>query len=108
MVSPDVADDLDVRQAAALTRRSTETVRRWIWSGELRAHRQGHRLMITRPDLDAWLASRERPVPMSLRRWVEELEAIPPSQPAARRGSAADLVLQDRRARSGEATDSRR
>jgi excisionase family DNA binding protein len=43
---------LTVRQAANVARRTTETVRRWIWDGKLPARKLGNQLFIRREDLD--------------------------------------------------------
>ena len=47
-----ITDDLmTVRQAARASRRTTETVRRWIWEGKLPAQKLGNQLFIRRADL---------------------------------------------------------
>jgi excisionase family DNA binding protein len=98
-VRPDI-DEVDVAAAAAIAGRSTETVRRWVWSGRLRAHKRGNKLLIARADLARLLDSSGSFGGLSLREW---LAAIQESglKDGARRESAADLVLADRRARSG-------
>jgi excisionase family DNA binding protein len=84
---------LDIRQAAADTGRSAETVRRWIWSGKLAATKRGNRLLIDRTELERFLPDRPDTSPPGLAGWAAELE-----QAAVGGRSAADLVL-ERRAR---------
>ena len=93
------ADELDVIAAASVAGRSAETVRRWVWSGRLRAHKRGNKLLIDRSDLERLIKSSGKS--LTLAEWLEPLE-----QSALKSGataqSAADLVLTDRRARSEE------
>ncbi len=42
---------LDVKEAAELTGRTRETVRRWVWSGRLPAQRSGRKLVVSRADV---------------------------------------------------------
>jgi excisionase family DNA binding protein len=49
---------LSVREAARLSKRNEETVRRWIWSGKLRAQKLGGQYFIDRAVLDAVLGRR--------------------------------------------------
>jgi len=42
---------ITVREAARVCRRTTETVRRWIWEGKLPAQKLGNQLFIKRGDL---------------------------------------------------------
>jgi excisionase family DNA binding protein len=98
---PRPEDPLDVRRAAALVGRHPETVRRWVWSGRLPAERRGNRLLVARADVEALAASETRPV-ATLAMWAAEARAFQASTAAAGvGGSAADLVLEDRRLRSG-------
>lgn len=46
---------LTVRDAATVSGRNPETVRRWIWQGKLPAKKLGNQLFIDRKDLDALL-----------------------------------------------------
>lgn len=94
-----------MRRAAALVGRHPETVRRWVWSGRLPAQRRGNRLLVARADVEA-LAASEGGAATSLAAWAESartFQAATASSGSA--GSAADLVLEDRRLRSGVADD---
>jgi excisionase family DNA binding protein len=44
---------LTVREVARRCHRTEETVRRWIWSGKLRARKLGNQLFVSREDIDA-------------------------------------------------------
>jgi excisionase family DNA binding protein len=106
MPRPD-GDHVDVAAAAAIAGRSAETVRRWVWSGRLRAHKRGNKLLIARAELARLLDSSGISGGMSLGDWIAALEKSGLKHDA-RRESAADLVLADRRARSeGRSTDAR-
>lgn len=97
---PDVQEDLiDVRRAALLVGRHPETVRRWVWSGRLAARRQGNRLLVARGDVEA-LAGAGRAA-SSLAEWAARAQAGRPGRAERRARSAAGLVLEDRRQRSG-------
>lgn len=88
--------------AAAIVGRSAETVRRWVWSGRLRAHKRGNKLLISRADLERllrWDGGASRP---TLAEWLEEVQQSG-LKAAATATSAADLVVADRKARSEEA-----
>lgn len=89
---------LDVHRVAAETHRSAETVRRWIWSGRLRAHKEGRKLVIARVDLDAMAGVRANPIDLAT--WIREWDAMRAGKPIGRAQTAADLVLEDRRRRS--------
>lgn len=93
------ADELDVAAAAALAGRSAETVRRWVWSGQLRAHKRGNKLFIARSDLDRLLGSRGIAGAMSLADWVAAIERSGLKK-GPRGATAADLVFDERRLRS--------
>ena len=96
-----------MREAAALASRSEETVRRWIWSGRLRAVKRGTRYLIDARHLEEVIvelepgsAHPERPA-MTMQEWLDAVDewkaglpAYPPSGP-----SASDLIIEDRRAR---------
>jgi len=90
---------LDVIAAAAVAGRSAETVRRWVWSGRLKAHKRGNKLLIERSDLDRLLKSSTRQNPLTLAQWLDSVKRSG-LKSRARAESAADLVLADRRARS--------
>lgn len=91
---------LDVSEAARVAHRSPETVRRWVWSGKLAASRHGRRLMIARADLAHLITPPGTGMALSLAEWADTARAAltKPEQPSL--GSAADLVLADRRRRS--------
>lgn len=93
------SDDVDVMEAAALAGRSAETIRRWVWSGRLRAHKRGKRLLIARRELEQLLSSSGLGRTVRLDEWLKELERSGLKR-GARESSAADLVLEDRRSRS--------
>jgi excisionase family DNA binding protein len=101
------ADELDVAAAAAVAGRSAETVRRWVWSGRLRAHRRGNKLLIARTDLDRLLGSSGIAGAISLAEWVAAVESSGLKK-GPRGATAADLVLEERRHRSlGRGADAR-
>jgi len=93
-------DEVDIRTAAALTGRSAETVRRWVWAGRLRARKRGKRLFVLRGDLEA-LASTAAANPLSLSEWRAMASRVLKRSSTGR--SASELVLADRRERSGDA-----
>ncbi len=98
-MKPRSKDELDVNAAARLAGRTTETIRRWVWSGRLTARKRGNRLVIDRRDVEALAGDREPP--LSLSEWAKLAEAVLLS----RRGpyqSAADLVIEERRRRLDE------
>lgn len=88
MMVVDGVEVLAVREAAEYAGRTAETVRRWIWSGRLRARRQGNRLLVARRDLDVLLQA-PAGSPLTLREWAAQL-------PRGEGSSAAELVLADR------------
>jgi len=91
---------LDVRRAAVLAERHPETVRRWVWSGRLRARRQGNRLLVARRDVEALAAESAQRV-LSLAAWADRARAaLEQSTLGGPARSAADLVTEDRRQRS--------
>ena len=92
MAEPDL---VDIRQAAADTGRSPETVRRWVWSGKLNATKRGNRLLIDRAELERFFRERREEAPVGLAAWAAERDEAA-RQEAAVRGSAADLVLEHR------------
>jgi len=54
----DQDDLMTVRDVARVCNRSEETVRRWIWSGKLRARKLGNQMFVARKDLEAMRAPR--------------------------------------------------
>jgi hypothetical protein len=103
MVVIDGVDMVDVREAAALVHRTPETVRRWIWSGQLGATKRSNRLLIERRALLQFAGLAGLDAPYSLMDWADEVAATHPR--GQRRATARDLVLDDRAARD---TDARR
>jgi excisionase family DNA binding protein len=95
------SEEIDVIGAAAIAGRSAETVRRWVWSGRLRAYKRGNKLVISRADLERLLRSGGVTRP-TLTEWLKEVRRSG-LKAAASATSAADLVLLERRARSEEA-----
>ena len=93
-----VSEEIDVRSAARFAGRSAETIRRWVWSGRLPARKQGNRLLVQRRDLEAVLGQQGGVHP-SLAVWAELAEAALRRHPGPYH-SAADLVLEERRAGS--------
>ncbi len=100
-LTKNLVDELDVIAAASVAGRSAETVRRWVWSGRLRAHKRGNKLMIDRSDLERLLESSAGRKSLTLAQWLESLERSALKSGATAQ-SAADLVLADRHARSEE------
>jgi len=92
-------DELDIRAAALLTGRSAETVRRWVWSGRLRARKRGKRLFVLRGDLEA-VSGTSGARHLSLSEWRAMANKV--LRRSGRGRSASDLVLADRRQRSGD------
>ncbi|MGH7763733.1 MAG: helix-turn-helix domain-containing protein [Candidatus Dormibacteraceae bacterium] len=93
-------DELTVMDAAALVKRSPETVRRWVWSGRLKARKSGKRLMVLRSDLEV-VAGPTGATSLSRREWAKLAEKALRSETGPYR-SAADLVIEDRRRRAEE------
>ena len=90
---------LDVRETARIAGRTPETVRRWIWSGRLTARRHGNKLLVARPDVDALVNGGALPAGMTLAEWAEAVKEARLAGSLGQsegRGSAADLVLDDR------------
>jgi hypothetical protein len=103
-VAQTARDELDIRAAARLTGRSTETVRRWVWAGRLRAQKRGKRLFVLRGDVEA-MAGSHGTKHLSLIEWRATANKILRRSAAGR--SASDLVLADRQEHSG-GVDARR
>src|SRR5438445_645163 len=59
-MKPSPADELDVKAAARVAGRTTETIRRWVWSGRLPARKRGNRLVMARKDVEALAGAAER------------------------------------------------
>lgn len=87
---------VDVREAARLAGRTPETVRRWTWTGRLRAVKEGNRLLVSKAEV-LHLAGASAPSPGSggptLAEWAE---TVLDGRDGERGASAADLVLDDR------------
>ncbi|MGC1183705.1 MAG: helix-turn-helix domain-containing protein [Candidatus Dormiibacterota bacterium] len=90
------AEVVTVKEAARLVGRSQETVRRWVWGGELTSRRRGRQHLISRSVLEAVAAGRRRPSPRSLADWAGEARTALEATRAKSLPSAADLVLEDR------------
>jgi excisionase family DNA binding protein len=112
--------EITVREAAHRTRRSPETIRRWIWSGRLPAVKRGNTYYVDVVHLDGLAvemggaghaagapgapdpAGAPGPAgPGSLRAWLADLgewKSGLAGEPAAGR-TASDLVIEDRHAR---------
>lgn len=89
-------DLLDIREAALLTGRHPETVRRWVWSGRLRRHSRGRRLLVERAELVA-LCGLDRASGPTLAQWRDRARAFRAESIDGRAPrSAADLVIADR------------
>ena len=97
--------EITVREAARRAHRSEETIRRWIWSGRLPAHKRGSRYRIDVAHLDRVAVAYDPPDAgpgangASLGAWLDDLDRWKEGLPAAAGLSAADLVIEDRRAR---------
>lgn len=99
MIVVDGVEMVDVREAAELSRRTPETIRRWVWSGRVHSVKNGNKLFVRRADLVP--VSSEGPEggsPLTLPEWVE---LLPTSGDDVTGVSARDLVLHDRDARAG-------
>ena len=100
------AQEITVREAAQRAHRSEETIRRWIWSGRLPAHKHGNSYRIDVAHLDrvavvydpaddGHAAGRSE----SLCAWLDDLDRWKQGLSVAAGASAADLVIEDRHAR---------
>jgi excisionase family DNA binding protein len=99
-------DELTINDAAALVRRSPETVRRWVWSGRLKARKAGRHLLVSRQDVEGLVAAAPSQSRMTLREWGELAQRVL-NRPDTGGRSASDLVLEGRRERE-EQLDARR
>ena len=88
---------VDVREAAELSRRTPETIRRWVWSGRVHSVKNGNKLFVRREDVAAASDVAADEPALSLREWAKTL----PKNRDAIGASARDLVLEDRDARAG-------
>ena len=102
-MKPSPADELDVKAAARVAGRTTETIRRWVWSGRLPARKRGNRLVMARKDVEALAGAAERR-PLSLAEWARQAERALRALRGRRgpRASASDLVIEERRRRLEE------
>jgi excisionase family DNA binding protein len=98
-VAQPLRDELTILDAAALVHRSAETVRRWVWSGRLKARKSGKHLLVLRRDVEALAGEGRRS--LGLKEWAKLAEQVL-GRPKRGGRSAADLVLDDRRMRSTE------
>jgi excisionase family DNA binding protein len=99
-----VVQELTVREAAQRAHRSEETIRRWIWSGRLPAHKSANSYRIDIRHLDRIAVLYDPPdghpgAGGSLRAWLDELDRWKAGLPVAAGSSAAGLVIEDRHAR---------
>lgn len=97
MITIDGVEMVDVHEASRLAGRTPETVRRWVWSGRLKAVKQGNKYFVRTSDLPGTSAQPAQPTrggPMDLAAWVALRDARLPRRHGS--GSAADLVLEDR------------
>jgi len=99
-------DELTINDAAALVHRSPETVRRWVWSGRLKARKAGRHLLVSRQDVEGLGAAAPFQSRMTLREWGELAQRVL-NRPDTGGRSASDLVLEGRRERE-EQLDARR
>ncbi|TMD41021.1 MAG: helix-turn-helix domain-containing protein [Chloroflexi bacterium] len=99
-MKPSPADELDVKAAARVAGRTTETIRRWVWSGRLPARKRGNRLVMARKDVEALAGATERR-PLSLAEWARLAERALRGRRGPR-ASASDLVIEERRRRLEE------
>jgi excisionase family DNA binding protein len=100
------SDVLDVRDAAAAVGRHPETIRRWVWSGQLRARREGRRLLVRRADLEAVAGT--VPVERDLAAWARSVRLARGEWAGGTRATASNLVFEDRSQRSNGDHDASR
>jgi hypothetical protein len=96
----DTEDLIDVLEAARLAGRSAETIRRWIWGGRLPTQREGNRHVMRRKDVLTLSGTTDQQT-MTLAEWVKMIDSDADSVREGAGESAADLILEDRRSRSG-------
>jgi len=97
MIEVDGVAMVDVREAAELSRRTPETIRRWVWSGRLRSVKNGNKLYVPRADVTLVSEGTGDAPGLSLRAWAKLL----PTGDGGTGVSARDLVIEDRDARAG-------
>lgn len=96
------AQEVTVREAARLSRRSPETVRRWIWSGRLPARKVGNSYRVDLVHLvrvaavDQSSAAQALPGSGRLAAWLDGTDRWKRELSAGQRPTAADLVLEHR------------
>src|SRR5262245_33987169 len=100
------AQELTVRQAAKRAGRSEETIRRWIWSGRLPAVKRCtsyridvmhlERIMV---EIDTGSSGHQATPNLSMIDWLEEVAEWKSGLTLPPKTTAADLVIEDRRAR---------
>jgi excisionase family DNA binding protein len=101
--------EVSVREAARIAHRSEETIRRWIWSGRLPAIKRGasyridvvhlERVMIELDAQEAGHGAPTRSQQEAMLAWLEEVREWKAGLATVPGASAADLVIEDRRAR---------
>lgn len=98
--------ELTVREAARRAGRSEETIRRWIWSGRLPAVKRGtsYRIDVRHleeviVELEPSAAQHGKAASASLLEWLDAVAQWKAGLVATPGASAADLVIEDRRAR---------
>ena len=96
MIVVDGVAMVDVREAAELSRRTPETIRRWVWSGRVHSVKNGNKLFVRRDDVAADSDAPADEPALSLLEWAKSL----PRKSDATGASARDLVLKDRDARA--------
>jgi excisionase family DNA binding protein len=89
---------ISVRDAARLLGRHPETIRRWVWTGRVRARRHGNRLLLDRAEIDAAAVRDGVSQRMTLADWAKHMRTTHDGRGSGE--SAADLVIGDREARS--------
>jgi hypothetical protein len=95
MIVIDGVEMVDIREAARISRRTPETIRRWVWGGRLAAVRSGNKLFVRRADLVDDGVEAPPTEELSLGDWARLL----PSD-GHKGTTAADLVLTDRTERA--------
>jgi len=90
------AAKIGVREAAALVGRHPETVRRWVWSGRLKAIKSGNRLQMSPADVKAAAGAEEPRI--TLAEWTEEAARLRASYELPHDGgaSALEILLEER------------
>jgi excisionase family DNA binding protein len=100
MILVDGVEMLGVQEAASLARRTPETVRRWVWSGRLKATKQGNRLFVSRTEVAALAGAATDPGDATDRPTLAEWASRVTVGRAGSAGvTAADLVWDDRAGR---------